>query len=77
MRVSNYPYRYDTTQAERRDVARASTYFGRVQQPTANVTGTTPAPSVPAQPATSPWFSDPVGTEPPLGVDVNSLGGGK
>jgi hypothetical protein len=28
--------------------------------------------SYPAQPEGSPWHSDPIGTEPPLGIDINA-----
>jgi hypothetical protein len=31
------------------------------------------APQYPAQPPDSPWSSDPCGTEPPLGFDVNAV----
>jgi hypothetical protein len=27
----------------------------------------------PQQPSTSPWHSEPIGTEPPLGFDVNAI----
>jgi hypothetical protein len=40
----------------------------------AAVTGATPIPQVPRLPASSPWSSgDPVGPEPPLGLDVNAV----
>jgi hypothetical protein len=41
------------------------------------VVGSTPTPSVPEQPASSPWASDPVPDEPPLGyaIDGASLEG--
>jgi hypothetical protein len=36
------------------------------------VVGSSPISSVPQQSLGSPWHSDPVGTEPPLGIDVNA-----
>jgi hypothetical protein len=41
---------------------------------TAKVTGSTPTPTVPQQPAISPWACDLVPLEPPLGFSVDDLG---
>ena len=35
------------------------------------VTGSSPI-AYPQQPSTSPWHSEPIGTEPPLGYDINA-----
>jgi hypothetical protein len=32
-----------------------------------------PVPAYPKQPDDSPWSSDPCGTEPPLGYDINKV----
>jgi hypothetical protein len=37
------------------------------------VTGSDPVSKVPRQPEGSPWANDPLGTEPPLGIDVNAV----
>jgi len=37
------------------------------------VVGATPVPSYPPQPPGSPWASDPVPDEEPLGYDINAL----
>jgi hypothetical protein len=37
------------------------------------VVGATPVPSYPPQPANSPWSSDPVGDEPPLGYSIDDV----
>jgi hypothetical protein len=38
-----------------------------------SVTGTTPAIRYPVQPPNSPWASDLLGPEPPLGIDINAM----
>jgi hypothetical protein len=38
-----------------------------------HITGTAEVPWVPAQPPNSPWASDPVPPEEPLGYDINAL----
>jgi hypothetical protein len=38
-----------------------------------HITGTTPVAWVPPQPPDSPWASDPVGDEPPLGYSVDDV----
>lgn len=45
---------------------------GRFGKPSV-VTGSEPAVRYPRLPASSPWASDPVPNEEPLGVDVNAL----
>ena len=78
------PYRNEATQSEKREVLK-DTYFAR-QQNTAddaggrftkltptNVTGSTPVPSYPQQPTNSPWSSNPVPPEEPLGFSVDEL----
>jgi hypothetical protein len=42
--------------------------FSALNKP--SVTGSEPTVMVPRQPSTSPWHSDPIGTEPPLGFSV-------
>jgi len=79
----------DTPQSERRAVLRneraGTTYHefaaGEADVPrgrfTAHersvVTGSTPVPQYPALPASSPWASDPVPAEEPLGIDINAV----
>ena len=59
-----------------RDAAQASIddlcggRYGAIGKPT--VTGASPI-SYPRQPEGSPWASDPIGDEPPLGVDINAI----
>jgi hypothetical protein len=76
----------ETDQRERREVLRKDTYLARAQAeaeaevggrfkrltPT-TIVGATPVPSYPSQPSSSPYHSDPVPPEPPLGIDVNSI----
>jgi hypothetical protein len=38
-----------------------------------HITGTTAVPQYPAQPQGSPWASDPVPPEEPLGYDIDAL----
>src|SRR5262245_6597409 len=79
----NQPFNNDTTQSERRTVQR-DTYLARAQadaemsaggrvkrQKETMVTGT---PTYPTQPASSPWHSDPVPAEEPLGYEIDFLG---
>jgi len=81
------PFHNTTTQSERREtlendqrVQRDTLQFrtsadlglentGRYAKPFA-VTGQTPTPQYPAGPN---WAPDPVGVEPPLGIDVNAM----
>jgi hypothetical protein len=54
---------------------KSDTYFARsqVELPTSGRYATEPAQSsFLAQPPNSPWASDPVPKEPPLGIDVNA-----
>ena len=82
----NFSFRVtnDLSQAEKRQVLR-DTMHGRAiaEQDTVGgryaaeartrVTGATPAPQYPALPASSPWASDPVPAEEPLGIDINAV----
>ena len=45
---------------------------GRFAKPSV-VSGSEPAVRYPRLPSSSPWASDPVPVEPPLGIDVNAL----
>src|SRR5947207_2617002 len=44
----------------------------RKQQPS-TITGAQPVIQYPRQPVSSPWASDPVGTEPPLGFPIDQM----
>jgi|SRR5215472_12908637 len=37
------------------------------------ITGSSAGPSYPSQPPNSPWGTEPIGTEPPLGYDINAV----
>jgi hypothetical protein len=56
------------TYFERAQVDLEAELGGRFAKPRPMVSG-----EVPEQPATSPWSRDPVGREPPLGIDVNAV----
>ena len=72
-------------QAERRKVLK-DTLFARQQNTVddagglyakvnpVKVTGSTPSPSYPQQPANSPWHHDPVPATEPLGFDIEFVG---
>jgi hypothetical protein len=65
---------------------KVSTYFQRAQADAdlelggryakvteTTVTGAAPGPIYPKQPPNSPWASEPIGPEPPLGYDINAM----
>jgi hypothetical protein len=78
----NQPFNNDTDQQTRRQILR-DPYLGRAQaeadmiggrfkkQTEARVTG---VPQYPRQPTSSPWASDPVPPEEPLGIDIEFVG---
>jgi hypothetical protein len=77
----NPPFNNDTDQQTRRQVLK-DTYFNRAQSDADMIGGrfkketetrVTGVPSYPKQPASSPWASDPVPPEEPLGYDINAL----
>jgi hypothetical protein len=45
--------------------------FAKVMPTT--ITGSEPIVKYPKQPEGSPWASDPIGAEPPLGIDINAM----
>jgi hypothetical protein len=74
------------SQEERRRVLRESTRLGHAEANADDeaggrfaklnrpaVVGASPVSQYPWQPEESPWAADPVGPEPPLGVDVNEV----
>lgn len=46
--------------------------FALVQKP-ATVVGASPGVSYPRLPESSPWHTDPLPPEPPLGIDINAM----
>ena len=78
-------YHNDATQAEKREVLRNDTLFSRQQNyvddaggryaklTPATITGSTPAPQYPKQPANSFWSHDPVAATEPLGFSVDAM----
>jgi len=77
--MSNQPN--DTDQQTRRQVLK-DTYFSRASADADMIGGrfkretetrVTGVPSYPRQPESSPWASDPVPPEEPLGYDINAL----
>jgi hypothetical protein len=79
------PYHNEATQSEKRAILKNDSYFARQQsQPDdaggryakirpSNVTGSAPSQQIPKQPENSPWASDPLGPEPPLGFSVDEM----
>jgi hypothetical protein len=73
-------HRFNNSREERRK----STYVGRAEAEAdeaggryaklkpSTVVGSTAVPQYPKQPE-GPWTADPVGPEPPLGVDINEV----
>ena len=83
--MTTHEFNNPATQRGKREVLRNDTYFARQSHavddaggryakltPT-NVTGSTPAPSYPKQPANSPWSFDPVPATEPLGFSVDAM----
>ena len=83
--MADHLYSNEATQAERREVLRNDTYFarqsntvedngGRFSKLTpATITGSTPSPQYPQQPANSPWHHDLVAATEPLGFSVDAM----
>ena len=83
--ATTHEFNNDTDQHTRREVLRNDTLFSRQQHTPddaggryakltpATITGSTPSPQYPKQPANSFWSHDPVAATPPLGFSVDAM----
>jgi hypothetical protein len=74
--MSTHPFNNEVSQKERRELIRNNTYHGKAQLDEAlDASEAVMTPSYPRLPRNSPWHSDPVPDEPPLGIAIDDLHG--